>query len=103
MGEYFVFVAKDTILNNGTDSSKKQTDSAETVHKLRAFQSKVQLGQTIGANVIVKSGISVGDKIVVDGVQAIHEGSLINASSPPQGPGKNEDPSSQKRDSSKNN
>ncbi len=85
MGEYFVFIAKDTILHSGDSTSKKTKDSADDVPKLRAFQSKVQLGQTIGSNVIIKSGISDGDKIVVDGVQAIHEGSEINASSKPAG------------------
>jgi membrane fusion protein (multidrug efflux system) len=91
MGEYFLFIAKDTILQtHQTDSAggKKGDDSAgkkgaDTVAtpKLRAFQVKVQLGQTIGPNVIVRSGIHEGDRVVVDGVQAIHQGSLINASS----------------------
>jgi RND family efflux transporter MFP subunit len=105
MGEYFVFVAKDTILdtNKGDSTSSKHTDSAENVPKLRAFQHKVQLGQTIGPNVIVKTGIEKGDKIVVDGVQAIHEGSLINASPSPQQPGKSANAGNQKKDSSKNN
>jgi membrane fusion protein, multidrug efflux system len=90
MGEYFLYIAKDTILHahaadsagkKGDDSAeKKGADTVETP-KLRAFQLKVQLGQTIGPNVIVKSGIHEGDRVVVDGVQAIHEGSLINASS----------------------
>jgi len=82
MGEYFLFVAKDTVLQtpNSPDSAgKKGADSVETP-KLRAFQKKVQLGQTVGPNVIVRSGIDVGDQIIVDGVQAIHEGSRINAS-----------------------
>jgi membrane fusion protein (multidrug efflux system) len=48
----------------------------------------VQIGQTIGANIIIKSGIEEGDKIVVDGIQAIHEGSEINASAKPAGGGK---------------
>ena len=83
MGEYFVFIAKDTVLKTAADtSSKKQSDSTD-VPKLRAFQVKIQPGQTIGANVVVRSGINDGDKIVVDGVQAIHEGSVINASSKP--------------------
>jgi membrane fusion protein, multidrug efflux system len=104
MGEYFVFVAKDTVYTSGADSAaKKQSDSSANVRKLRAFQSKVQLGQTIGADVIVKSGINVGDKIVVDGVQAIHEASLINASSVTQGSGKSENARNQNKDSSKNN
>jgi RND family efflux transporter MFP subunit len=80
MGEYFVFVAKDTVLVSNDSTAKKNTDTAANTPKLRAFQNKVQMGQTIGANVVIKSGVSEGDKIVVDGVQAIHEGSEINAS-----------------------
>ena len=80
MGEYFLFLAKDTVLQSSDSIGKKGegADSAQTP-KLRAFQVKVQLGQTIGANVVVKSGIHEGDRIVVDGVQAIHEGSEIAA------------------------
>ena len=81
MGEYFLFVARDTILKAAASpdsAGKKGADSVETP-KLHAFQKKVQLGQTVGPNVVVKSGINVGDRIVVDGVQAIHEGSRINA------------------------
>jgi membrane fusion protein (multidrug efflux system) len=37
----------------------------------------VEEGQTIGANVLIKSGLHEGDKIVVDGVQALHDGSAI--------------------------
>jgi membrane fusion protein (multidrug efflux system) len=111
MGEYFLFVARDTVLKarptsgagesgGGTSGSRtsgsatggstasasgaggsgaKEADTVETP-KLRAFQRKVQLGETVGANIVVKSGVNVGDRIVVDGVQAIHEGSPINAS-----------------------
>jgi membrane fusion protein (multidrug efflux system) len=85
MGEYFLFVAKDTVLKSTDTTAKQQKEDTVETPKLRAFQKKVQLGQTIGANVIVRSGINEGDKIIVDGVQAIHEGSLINASSKPQG------------------
>src|SRR5579863_10368684 len=79
MGEYFLFVAKDTVYERpGADTTaKKSTDTVETP-KLRAFQKKVQLGQTIGPNVVVKSGINLGDQIIVEGVQAIHEGSPIS-------------------------
>ena len=98
MGEYFLFVARDTVLNAHPDSARKATDTTETP-KLRAFQVKVQLGQTIGANVVVKSGVEVGERIIVDGVQAIHEGSAINPSSKPS-PGKNGNAGNQ--DSSKN-
>jgi membrane fusion protein (multidrug efflux system) len=79
MGEYFLFVARDTVMERqGADTARKGSDTVETP-KLRAFQHKVQLGQTIGPNVVVKSGVNPGDRIIVDGVQAIHEGSPITA------------------------
>jgi len=88
MGEYFVFIAKDTVLQTKGDSAgRKGADPAQTP-ELRAFQKKVQLGQTVGPNVIVKSGINVGDRIVLDGVQAIHENSRINAGPAKEGPAK---------------
>jgi len=88
MGEYFVFIAKDTVLQTKGDSAgRKGADPAQTP-ELRAFQKKVQLGQTVGPNVIVKSGIDVGDRIVLDGVQAIHENSRINAGPAKEGPSK---------------
>lgn len=80
MGEFFVFVAKDTVLQSGADSASKKEGAHMDEQALRAFQRKVQLGQTIGANVIIKSGIVDGDRIVVDGVQALHEGSEITVS-----------------------
>jgi RND family efflux transporter MFP subunit len=103
MGEYFVFVAKDTVLAKNDSTQKSSTDTAAAEGpKLRAFEVKVQLGQTIGPNVIVKSGLNIGDKIIVDGIQSLHDGSPIAASgkhaSPPGG---NND--STKTDSSKNN
>jgi RND family efflux transporter MFP subunit len=70
MGEYFVYVAKDTLVNNpkaGADSAKKQ------IKQLRADEKKVQVGQTIGANTVIKSGIDVGERVVVDGVQTLHD------------------------------
>jgi hypothetical protein len=33
--------------------------------------------------VIIKKGINIDDKIVVDGVQSLHSGSLINVSKKP--------------------
>jgi membrane fusion protein (multidrug efflux system) len=72
MGEYFVFVAKDSVVNRPnakSDSVKKP--------RLVAAQVKVQTGQTIGPNVVIKSGITEGQRIVVDGVQSLHDGSPI--------------------------
>lgn len=111
MGEYFVFVVKDTILSHPGDSTKKHEADTTTQQgpKLYAFQKKIQLGQTIGANVIVKTGISEGDRIVIDGVQSLHEGSQVSVGSK-QTRGANGNDSTQnnmqgsgiKRDSSKN-
>ncbi len=86
MGEYFVFVAKDSVIND----PKAKSDTSNKKPKLVAVQKKVQVGQTIGANVIIKSGIKQGDKIVTDGVQSLHDGSLIttaNKVGPSQGKG----------------
>jgi RND family efflux transporter MFP subunit len=74
MGEYFVFVAKDTL--------QAGTATASSRPKFLAFQKKVQPGQIIGANVIIQSGITPGDKIVVDGIQALHEGSEVTYKKP---------------------
>ncbi|HTJ12045.1 MAG TPA: efflux RND transporter periplasmic adaptor subunit [Dinghuibacter sp.] len=74
MGEYFLYVAKDTVYHAaGQDTTKAKSDTA----RLRAIQVKVILGQTIGPNVIVESGIKEGDKIIVDGVQSVHDGSPV--------------------------
>lgn len=102
MGEYFLFIAKDTVMQrSGADTSaRKGADTVETP-KLRAFQKKVQLGQTIGPNVVIKSGINVGDHVIVDGVQAIHEGSPISVG-PERQPGNRDSTGSRTPDSSKN-
>jgi len=74
MGEYFVFTAKDSLVNNpkaGADSAKNK------ISRLFAVQKKVQPGQTIGAGMIIKSGIAAGDRIVVDGVQLLRNGMPI--------------------------
>jgi len=73
MGEYFVFVARDTVINN----PKAKTDTGRTKRELIAVQKKVQVGQTIGPNQVIKSGINAGDRIVTDGVQSLHDGSQI--------------------------
>lgn len=58
LGEFFVYVV--------TDSSK-------------VTQQKVVLGKQIAENVIVKQGLKNGQKIAVEGVQNLHEGSVIKA------------------------
>ena len=81
MGEYFLFVARDTVMKtrNADSAAEKGADTVQHP-ELHVFQKKVELGETVGPNVVVKSGLNVGDRIVLDGVQAIHEGSKVNAS-----------------------
>jgi len=97
MGEYFVYVAKDTMARNPDDSTK-------THPVIVARQKKVQLGQTIAPNVVIKKGINEGVQIVVDGVQSLHSGSEISVGQKPdavKSDGKGGG-SSNKKDSSKN-
>jgi len=101
MGEYFVFVAKDTVIAAPADSAdKKKADTAQAGPRLRAIQKRIQTGQIIGANTIVLSGIDDGDKIVVDGVQALHDGSPIALGN--KRPGAAEKDSTNKNRGSKN-
>lgn len=60
MGEFFVFVAQDTIAN----------------------QHKVKLGPRIGANVAVLSGIEEGDKVITDGFQRLKDKGKITLGKP---------------------
>ncbi len=71
MGEYFVYLVKDTLAFNHGDSTK-------TFPVQMAIQKKVQLGQIIAPDVIIKKGINADDRIVVDGVQSLHTGYLID-------------------------
>ena len=85
MGEYFVYVAKDTVLP-AADNAGKGKDQQPKGPSLVALQRKVSLGQTIADRVIVRTGIQDGDKVIVDGVQKLRPGSLIVLGGPkPQG------------------
>ena len=75
MGEYFVYLAKDSVITNSSDATGEHP-AAKDPH-LFAFQKKVQLGAIIGPNVIIKNGIEEGDIIVSDGIQSLHNGSPI--------------------------
>jgi len=77
MGEYFVYLAKDSVINTKADSAKMGKNVKNNKPKLVAAQVKVQVGQTIGANIIIKSGLHAGQKVVTDGVQSLHDGSQI--------------------------
>jgi RND family efflux transporter MFP subunit len=89
MGEYFIFTAKDSVINVSKDSlAKNPKADVSGKPKLFAHQKKVQVGQTIGPNVIIASGVNEGERIVTDGVQTLHDGSPLttaNKVAPTQG------------------
>ncbi|MEX8548020.1 MAG: efflux RND transporter periplasmic adaptor subunit [Mucilaginibacter sp.] len=70
MGEYFVYLAKDTI----------------------AKQIKVKTGPKVNSNIVILSGIKEGDKVITEGLQRLRDGGHITLGAPkpaPQGqPGK---------------
>ncbi|RCH56000.1 efflux RND transporter periplasmic adaptor subunit [Mucilaginibacter hurinus] len=61
MGEFFVFVAKDTI----------------------ALQKKVTLGPRVNSDVVVMEGIKAGDKVITEGFQRLRDSSKITLGPPP--------------------
>ncbi|HMK37930.1 MAG TPA: efflux RND transporter periplasmic adaptor subunit [Bacteroidota bacterium] len=76
MGEFFVYVEKDSAPGGGSETAKDPAPG--TSHRTSyAFQKKVQLGATLGPDVIIRGGIAEGDRIVADGVQSLHNGSQI--------------------------
>ena len=46
----------------------------------KVHQQKVDLGTTVGDSIIVKEGLKPGQKIVVEGIQNLHEGSVVKVS-----------------------
>jgi RND family efflux transporter MFP subunit len=63
LGEFFVFVVQDN----------------------HAFQHKVSLGTRIGAKIVVKSGLTQGEQVVIDGVQKLRDSSAVQLA-PPKAP-----------------
>lgn len=61
LGEYYVYVVG--------DSSK-------------ALQRKVVPGKQMGTNIIIRSGLEEGEKVVVQGVQNLREGVIVSAAKP---------------------
>jgi membrane fusion protein, multidrug efflux system len=72
-------VAKDTTIHHATDSGGVK-DS-----RLYAFQIRIETGASIGSNTLITGGLKDGDRIVVDGVQTLHDGSPITTANR-QGP-----------------
>ena len=60
LGEFFVFVIEDSI----------------------ALQKKVSLGTRIGPNIVVRSGLTKGQKVVTEGVQKLRDSSIVRLAPP---------------------
>jgi membrane fusion protein (multidrug efflux system) len=100
MGEYFVFIAKDTAMpvqdtakgkkgdekKGGDDNAKEkknENNNAAGQPELHAFQRKVFLGQTIDSNVIVRYGLNDGETVITEGTQKLRDGARISSGKPP--------------------
>ena len=80
MGEYFVYVVKDTVIKNeGGKKEKHDANAPAGPPPMKAVQKKVMLGEAIGPNVIVKSGLEEGEQLIVEGTQKVHDGGLVSA------------------------
>lgn len=60
MGEYFVY----------------------TIDSMKVKQIKIEPGSNLGEYIVVKQGLNPGDKIVLDGLQKVHNGSLVQVGAP---------------------
>lgn len=73
MGEYFVYIAKDTTLPaQGADTVKGKNLSGTY-----AIQRKVTLGVSVADQIMVLGGIEEGDQVIAEGVQKLRNGAKI--------------------------
>jgi len=74
MGEYFVYIAKDTLIPPPPGAPATGAPAKSSLH---AIQKKVTLGAPVGNRIIVKAGLEEGDNVIIDGVQKLHDGSAV--------------------------
>ena len=60
MGEYFVYA----------------------IDSMKVKQIKIEPGSNLGEYIVVKQGVKSGDKIVLEGIQKVHDGSLVQVGAP---------------------
>ncbi|WP_214070528.1 efflux RND transporter periplasmic adaptor subunit [Mucilaginibacter sp. dw_454] len=73
MGEFFVFITKDTTMKAKDSGEKKDTI---------ALQHKVALGPRLGSSVVIMSGIKAGDKVITDGFQRLRDSGMVTTGVP---------------------
>ncbi|MES2378207.1 MAG: efflux RND transporter periplasmic adaptor subunit [Bacteroidota bacterium] len=76
MGEFFVFVVKDTTMKDKTDATKTKRDTI-------ALQRKVTIGPRLTDKIVVMNGIVAGDKIITDGFQRLRDSGRVALGIPP--------------------
>jgi membrane fusion protein (multidrug efflux system) len=50
----------------------------------KASQRPVKVGDTVGGNVLVLEGLKTGDRIIVEGLQKVREGTVVKPVAPPE-------------------
>jgi membrane fusion protein (multidrug efflux system) len=79
MGEFFVFVTKDTTMRSKADSTKMERDTI-------ALQKKVKVGPRLSDNVVIMDGIKQGDKVITEGFQRLRDSGKVTLGPPKQAP-----------------
>lgn len=78
MGEFFVFVYRDTLIHNDT-LSKQHRDTIASQHK-------IILGPRLVDQVVVMNGLQLGDKVITDGIQRLKDNGKVTLKAPGAGP-----------------
>jgi RND family efflux transporter MFP subunit len=68
MGEFFVFVVKDTTLQQNGGAAKRDTI---------ALQRKVTIGPRLSDKVVIMNGINAGDDVIVEGFQRLRDSGRV--------------------------
>jgi RND family efflux transporter MFP subunit len=70
MGEFFVFVVKDTTMKSKADTTKMKRDTI-------ALQRKVTVGPRLTDKIVIMNGINAGDKIITDGFSRLRDSGRV--------------------------
>jgi len=76
MGEFFVFVYKDTTMKSKQDTTKMKRDTI-------ALQKKVAIGPRLSDQVVIMNGIKAGDKVITEGFQRLRDSGKVTVGPPP--------------------
>jgi len=57
----------------------------------KVAQQRVSLGQQIGQDFVVQSGVSGGERVIVEGIQRVHPGEVVSATAAPPPPTSDQD------------